>query len=108
MKRVKLTSTLAHNFTCPNGRQQVFLWDSTVPGLAVRAIESGHLAYVFQGRYQGKCVRMTIGSPRVFRLAEAREIARELRRQIEEGRDPRVRVDSSRLQGLPVTSDKAR
>ena len=95
MKRVKLTATLVRNFKCIAGKQQVFLWDSTVPELAVRAIESGHLTYVFQGRHQGKCVRMTIGSPRVFRLGDAQEIARELRRQIQEGRDPRAGVDSS-------------
>ena len=90
MKRVKLTPTLVRNFKCIAGRQQAFLWDSAVPGPAVRATESGYLAYVFQRRHDGRSLRITIGSAEVLRLNEAKDIARELQRQIDGGRDPRT------------------
>lgn len=87
--RVRLSLALVSRFRCASGRRQAFLWDATAPGLAVRATENGSIAYVFQGRHQGKSLRMTIGSPSVWSLTEAQEIARDLQRQIEEGRDPR-------------------
>lgn len=63
--------------------------------LAVRATESGYLAYVFQRRHEGRSVRITIGSAEVLRLDEAQEIARKLQRQIEGAQDPRARKKTS-------------
>jgi integrase len=60
-----------------------------VPGLALRATAAGTKAYVYQSRFQGAALRITIGSPDVWRIPAAQERARELQRQIDEGRDPR-------------------
>ena len=84
MKRVKLTPTLVADFNCPVGKDQAFLWDSAVSGLDVRATKGGSRAYVFQGRHQGRCVRMTIGYADVCSIPEAQEVARELQRVSEQ------------------------
>ena len=60
-----------------------------MPGLALRATTAGTKAYVFQSRFEGRALRVTIGSPDVWRIPDAQERARELQRQIDEGRDPR-------------------
>jgi hypothetical protein len=49
-------------FSCLPGKAQAFLWDSDVPGLALRATANGAKAFVFQSRFQGRDIRMTIGS----------------------------------------------
>jgi len=55
----------------------------------LRATPAGKPSYVFQGRFQDKTIRVTIGSPDVWPIPLAQEKARELQRQIDEGRDPR-------------------
>jgi integrase len=76
-------------FKCPPDKKQAFLWDATVPGLGLRTTPAGKPAYVFQSVYQGKDVRLTIGSPVAWSIPKAQEKARELQRQIDEGHDPR-------------------
>ncbi|MEO7954292.1 MAG: preprotein translocase, partial [Polaromonas sp.] len=44
---------------------------------------------MFQSVYQGKDVRLTIGSPSAWSIPDAQAKARELQRLIDEGRDPR-------------------
>ncbi len=89
MAKVALTAGRVTGFRCPADKTQAFLWDVTVPGLGVRATPAGKPAYVFQGRYQDKTVRATIGSPAAWSIPDAREKARELQRLIDEGIDPR-------------------
>lgn len=66
------------------------MWDSTSPGLGLRATPKGKPSFVFQGVYRGKDVRLTIGSPAAWSIPEAQAKARELQRLIDEGRDPRA------------------
>jgi len=65
------------------------MWDATAPGLGLRATPAGKPAYVFQGLYQGKDLRLTIGSPAAWSIPDAQAKARELQRLIDEGKDPR-------------------
>lgn len=103
MARVRLTAPKVEAFNCPVGKDQAFLWDADVPGLGVRATP-GAKAFVFQGRFQGRTVRMTIGAADVWPLGSrmdrvgpggkllqlgAREKARQLQAIIDSGRDPR-------------------
>lgn len=103
MAKVKLTAPKVEAFTCPASKGQVFLWDSEAPGLGLRATPGG-TAYIFQSRFQGSTLRMTIGSPSVWPLNNrmdrvgaggkvaqlgAREEARRLQSIIDAGRDPR-------------------
>lgn len=94
--RVKLTQGRVDSFACPDGKQQDFLRDSEQPGLALRATVSGHKAYVYEGKLNGKTIRVTVGDPQTLALSEARHKAAEIRVMIRAGRDPRiVRAETS-------------
>ena len=89
MAKVAFTSGRVKGFKCPVDKSQAFLWDVTAPGLGLRLTPAGKPSYVFQGRYQEKTIRQTIGSLDAWTIPQAQEKARELQRQIDEGRDPR-------------------
>ncbi|MDC7710052.1 tyrosine-type recombinase/integrase [Vogesella indigofera] len=110
MKRAPLTINRIDKLTCPAGKAQVFLWDSEVPGLAVRATPT-RKTFIFQGELLGKTLRVTIGEYPAWRLdapagsskPNARRRARELRGLIDQGIDPRelekqAKAESERLQ----------
>lgn len=101
MTKVKLTAGRVEAFNCPTDKAQAFLWDSDVTGLAVRATY-GAKAYIYQGRLNGKSLRITIGDVTVWGLEEhrhpktgeviipgARQEARRLQAIVDQGRDPR-------------------
>ena len=90
MAKIALTAPRVSGFTCPPDKAQAFMWDANTKGLGLRVTPAGKPAYVFQGLYQGKDIRLTIGSPAVWSIPQAQEKARELQRQIDEGRDPRA------------------
>jgi integrase len=89
MAKVSFTAGRVSRFKCPPDKAQAFRWDSTAPGLGLRATPAGKPAYVFQSEFRGRTLRMTIGSPADWSIPQAQEKARELQRQIDEGRDPR-------------------
>ena len=89
MAKVKFTAPKVAGFACPAGKAQAFMWDATAPGLGLRVTPAGKPAYVFQSEFQGRSLRVTIGSPTAWSIPKAQEKARELQRQIDEGRDPR-------------------
>lgn len=87
MSKVNLTPGRIASFTCPSG--QSFLWDSTAPGLGVRATPGGKKAFILQSRFAGKAIRITIGDAGAITLADARNEARRLTLLLEQGIDPR-------------------
>ena len=89
MAKIAFTAGRVSGFKCPPNKAQAFLWDATAPGLGLRATPAGKPAYVFQGVYQGRDIRITIGNPAAWSIQDAREKARELQRLIDEGKDPR-------------------
>ena len=89
MAKIAFTAGRVSGFKCPPEKKQAFLWDATVPGLGLRATPAGKPAYVFQSVYQGKDLRITIGSPAAWSIPDAQAKARELQRLIDEGKDPR-------------------
>lgn len=89
MAKIAFTAGRVTGFKCPPDRDQAFLWDVAAPGLGLRATPAGKPAYVFQGEFQQKTIRLTIGSPEAWSIPQAQEKARELQRQIDEGHDPR-------------------
>jgi integrase len=89
MAKIVFTAGRVAGFTCPADKTQAFLWDATAKGLGLRATPAGKPAYVFQGVYQGKDIRITIGSPGAWSIPQAQEKARQLQRLIDEGKDPR-------------------
>ena len=90
MAKIAFTAGRVAGFECPADKVQAFLWDATVAGLGLRATPAGQPSYVFQSEYKGKTIRLTIGSPKAWSIPQAQEKARELQRQIDEGRDPRA------------------
>jgi integrase len=89
MAKLVFTAGRVAGFKCPPGKAQAFRWDATAPGLGLRVTPAGKPSYVFQSEYQGRTLRLTIGSPDAWSIPQAQEKARELQRQIDEGRDPR-------------------
>ena len=89
MAKIAFTAGRVAGFKCPAGKAQTFLWDVTAPGLGLRATPAGKPAYVFQGEFQQKSIRITIGNPAAWSIPQAQEKARELQRLIDEGHDPR-------------------
>jgi len=89
MAKIAFTAGRVSGFKCPPDKKQAFLWDATAPGLGLRATPAGKPAYVFQSVYQGKDLRITIGSPAAWSIPDAQAKARELQRMIDEGKDPR-------------------
>jgi integrase len=96
MGRTKLTAGRVRDYSCTPGAAQSFLWDSEVPGLAVRATLMGAKSFIFQGKIRGKTIRQTIGDVRTWDIESndparpgAREEARRLQSLIDQGIDPR-------------------
>ena len=89
MAKTAFTAGRVSGFKCPPDKKQAFMWDATAPGLGLRATPAGKPAYVFQSKYQGKDIRITIGSPAAWSIPDAQAKARELQRLIDEGKDPR-------------------
>jgi integrase len=105
MAKIAFTAGRISGFKCPPDKKQAFMWDVTAPGLGLRATPAGKPAYVFQSKYQGKDIRLTIGSPAAWSIPDAQAKARELQRLIDEGKDPRdlkreaiAAVEAKRLQ----------
>jgi integrase len=87
--RVKFTAKRVSEYHCPSGKAQGFIWDSSAPGLGLRATSAGAKAYIFQSKVHRQTLRLTIGDPRSWSIDQAQEEARRLQRLIDEGRDPR-------------------
>ncbi len=84
-----LTEGRLAGLKCPADRAQVFVWDASVPGLAVRVARAGKRAFIFQRRFQRQTVRVTIGQVGEWSIAQARERARELQARLDAGHDLR-------------------
>ena len=115
MAKIAFTAGRVSGFKCPPDKKQAFMWDATAPGLGLRATPAGKPAYVFQSVYQGKDLRITIGSPAAWSIPDAQAKARELQRLIDEGKDPRdlkreaiaAQVKKQAAAAAKVEADKA-
>ena len=76
MAKIAFTAGRVSGFKCPPDKKQAFMWDVTAPGLGLRATPAGKPAYVFQSVYQGKDLRITIGSPAAWSIPDAQAKAR--------------------------------
>ena len=86
--RLRLTTGKVANYKNDGKSSQSFLWDSDVSGFGIRAT-SGKTAYIYQGRFNGSPLRITIGDTTVWTIEDARAKARSYQAQIDVGRDPR-------------------
>jgi integrase len=108
MARVVFTAPRVTGHKCPPDKPQSFIWDATTQGLGLRVTTAGKPAYIFQGRFQDKTIRITIGSPAAWSIPDAQAKARELQRLIDEGRDPReVKAEKTAVDVAKRTAAKS-
>jgi integrase len=97
VSKIALTAQRIRSLRCPPERAQAFLWDASTPGLGVRVTPKGEPTFIYQGNFSGKSIRLKIGSPKSWSIAEAQARSRELRRLIDQGIDPRQHVKRSKI-----------
>lgn len=86
-----MTERLTDNFArkaLPPQRGQTLLWDGEVKGFALRITAGGSKSFVVDYRAGGRQRRFTIGSYPDWSVQAARQYAKELKREIDLGRDP--------------------
>ena len=69
-------------------RDQVFIRDDQVTGLALRVTAGGVKSFVFEGRVRGRVRRITLGAWPTMTVGQARDAVMKIRAAIAEGRDP--------------------
>ncbi len=87
MPSIKLTQTAVKEIEADPMKQLLFR-DTEVRGLALRVTPNGHKTFVFGYSVNGRERRMRIGDASTCTVAEAREAAKKLRREVENGSDP--------------------
>jgi integrase len=87
MPSIKLTAKAVENARGP-ARGRVEYWDAALPGFGLRVTEKGAKSWTVLYRLAGRTRRATLGSYPVLSLADARERAREMLREIGKGNDP--------------------
>jgi len=86
---VKLKAGRIADFQCPKDKTRAYLWCDEVKGLGIIATAAGAKSYIFQAKVKGKYMRLTIGSVKVWSIANAQAEARRLQTVIDSGNDPR-------------------
>ena len=78
--RKKLTASIITKLQVPEGKRYVKLFDSEVPGLAVRKMASGVTTFIVERRPKGSSVakQITIGRAAHFTVEQARTEGRKL------------------------------
>src|SRR5690554_3929903 len=105
-ERVRLTPERIRKAE-PATRNQYFLRDTEVPGLAVRVTANGAKSYVIERKLNGRTVRMTLGRTDAVLLGDARKDAAAHLAAMREGRDPRV-VKAERMAADALQREQAR
>jgi integrase len=83
----RLTNTFVRK-ALPPARGQTFLWDTEVKGFALRVTPGGAKSFVIDYRAKGLPRRFTLGSYPDWSVQAARQAAKELKREVDQGRDP--------------------
>lgn len=116
MERVRLTLEKISELTCPAEKRQFFLWDTEVPGLAVRVTATGAKSFIFESKLNRQTIRITLGDVRAWVLKSvwkdgkeiqrgAREEASRLKTLIDQGKDPR-QVAADEVEALQAKRDE--
>ncbi|TFL20268.1 tyrosine-type recombinase/integrase [Jannaschia formosa] len=93
MPSLRLTQTEVKKLEGTPGKQVLFR-DAEAPGLALRITPNGHKTFVFGYSLHGHERRMRISDTATCTLAEAREAAKKLRREVDNGVDPLEKRDA--------------
>ena len=105
--RIRLTIPRIQSFTCPEGKGQAFLWDTTMPCLAVRATPK-RKTFIFETRFSGKTIRTTLGDVASKTLDRARKDAEEAKALVDKGIDPRLEKKRTEEREAAERQERAR
>jgi integrase len=83
----KLSETLVRK-ALPPARGQTMIWDAEVKGFGVRITPGGSKSFVLDYRAEGRQRRITIGAHPDWKVAAARDTAKNMKREVDHGRDP--------------------
>jgi integrase len=93
---VKLTAKAVQNAKAP-ARGRIEYWDAALPGFGLRVTEKGAKSWTVLYRLNGQHRRATLGSYPTLSLADARDRAREMLREIGKGNDPAgIKIEARR------------
>ena len=109
MPTLKLTARVLDTLPIP-ARGRVEYFDESLPGFAVRVFPSGRKVYTLLYRKKGgraqKKERLDIGTYPPLSLAQARDVAAQLKAEIQLGKDPRKERGSvAQAQMLDIKAD---
>ena len=118
MERVRLTPERIADLSCPADKRQFFLWDTEVPGLAVRVTATGAKSFIFESKLNRQTIRITLGDVRSWLLKSvwkggeetqrgAREEASRLKTLIGQGIDPR-QEKADKLAAIDAKQEQAK
>src|SRR6266446_273199 len=93
---LKLTKTVVDRIPFAQSRQ-VYHWDTEFPGFGIR-IGSYSKSYVVERRVNGRTVRVTIGRHGPWTAEAARNRARQLRVEMDQGMNPIMRARQDRAE----------
>jgi integrase len=94
MSEITFTATRIAAFRCRDGKKQDYQWDTDTQGLG-QCVSKTSSSYVYQGRLNGKTLRVVIGKTETWRLSDARTEAKRLQVMVDTGIDPRkVKADA--------------
>jgi integrase len=83
----RLTDTMVRKTLAPATGQSI-LWDEDVKGFALRVTTGGAKSFLLDYRVDGRQRRITIGSYPDWSVQAARQTAKDLKRDVDAGRDP--------------------
>jgi integrase len=84
----KLTKTTVAALTLPRRKNELLVFDPSLPGFGVRLREGGSKTWIFQYKLGNKHRRITLGRTSALEPAAAREQAGKLHAQVRLGQDP--------------------
>jgi integrase len=87
MPSLKLTARTVENAK-PPAFGRIEYWDAALPGFGLRVTDKGAKSWTVLYRAHGRMRRATLGRYPTLPLAEARDRAREMLRDVEKGMDP--------------------
>ncbi len=87
-EKIRLTPKRIQDFPHPE-MGKTFLWDEISHGLGVLA-SPNRKNYIFEGRFNKKTLRITIGNTASWTIEDARKRTTEIRQLIDQGIDPRL------------------
>jgi hypothetical protein len=82
-------------------------WDAALPGFGLRVTEKGAKSWTVLYRLHGRLRRSTLGGYPALPLAEARDRARDVLREVDKGNDPAIAKAEERPRAPRICSRRS-